>query len=57
MPKKQRHKIMRPIKGSECPLTRTKFKYAKVRRLGFKVSRKLWSNCVNPNERNKGKNI
>jgi hypothetical protein len=39
---------MRPLKQAEL-------KYPEVKRLGYKVSRHLWRNCSNINERNKGR--
>ena len=39
---------MRPLKNAQL-------KYPEVKRLGYKVSRSLWKNCSDRNERNKGK--
>ena len=33
------------------PLRKAKFKLKEIKRLKFKVSKKLWRSCINPNER------
>lgn len=50
MENRQKHHIMRPLQEADI-------KYSELRRLGYRVSPKLWRTCHNRAERNKGNHL